>query len=287
LISVEKIITYMDVIYDMLTAVDKIGHVTDLPLERYGGVRLSSQQAGNAGFAVKVKDLKYKYHGTNEYVLKGVSLEIKKGERICLTGTNNAGKTTFLNIMAGIYNKYEGAIAVNNISLRDFDLSSYRDHVAKNISGENIFEGTIYENISVGQDNISYQDVIWAIEKVGLATFVQKLPDGLNTYLSSSGRIFSSSIINRFILARCIAERPKLLILTDFFHYFENSEKEVLIKFLVDPVHPWTLLVSSDDPLILKHCDKTLLFQGGLVAGFDTLENLRDNVVLKNLYLNT
>jgi ABC-type bacteriocin/lantibiotic exporter with double-glycine peptidase domain len=270
----------------MLTAVDKIGHVTDLPLERYGGVRLSKYDISQNGFSVSVKDLKYKYKGAKDFVLKGISLDIAKGERVCLAGTNNAGKTTFLNILAGIYNNYEGGIAVDNISLRDFDLVSYRDHVAKNISGENIFEGTIYENISVGQENISYKDVIWAIKSVGLDTLVQSLPDGLNTYMSSSGRIFSSSIINRFILARCIAERPKLLILTDFFHYFENSEKEVLIKFLVNPEHPWTLLISSDDPLILKHCDRTLLFQGGLVAGFDTLENLRDNAVLKNLFLN-
>jgi ABC-type bacteriocin/lantibiotic exporter with double-glycine peptidase domain len=286
LISVEKIITYMDVIYDMLTAVDKIGHVTDLPLERYGGVRLAKNDVSEKGFSVSVKDLKYKYYGTQNYVIKGVNLEIERGERICLAGTNNAGKTTFLNILAGIYNNYEGAIAVDNISLRDFDLVSYRDHVAKNISGENIFEGTIYENVSVGQENISYQDVIWAIKSVGLDTLVQSLPDGLNTYMSSSGRIFSSSIINRFILARCIAERPKLLILTDFFHYFENSEKEVLIKFLVDRNHPWTLLVSSDDPMVIKHCDKTLLFQGGIVAGFDRHENLRENSVLKNLFLN-
>ncbi|MFM7487094.1 MAG: ABC transporter transmembrane domain-containing protein, partial [Cytophagales bacterium] len=83
--AVEKIIMYMDVVYDLLTAVDKVGHVTDLPIERTGGYDFPKVQ--DEGFSVRFKDLKYKYKGANQYALNGIDLEINAGEKVCLTGS--------------------------------------------------------------------------------------------------------------------------------------------------------------------------------------------------------
>ena len=286
LVSVEKIITYMDVVYDLLTAVDKIGHVTDLRLERYGGIKFRENgSTSSKGFEVKIKNLKYKYHEKSNYSISNLDLHIKSGERICLTGYNGSGKSTFLNIMAGIYNDYEGIVTMNNISLRDFDLVSLRNSIAKNISTEDIFEGTIMENLTVGKANISYQDVTWAIESVGLSDQINSLPQGLDTNLVSSGKTLSASVINRLILARCIAQRPKLLILNDFFHNFQKAEKQKLINFLVDPKHPWTLLASSDDPLILSACDRVVLMKDGTIVETGSLDQMKNSKLFQEVVL--
>ncbi|MEQ8712644.1 MAG: ATP-binding cassette domain-containing protein [Cyclobacteriaceae bacterium] len=283
LVSVEKIITYMDVIYDLLTAVDKIGHVTDLPLERYGGIRIVDKLKQYRGFDIHIKGLKYKYHGHEKATINGIDLDIKAGERICVTGFNSSGKSTFLNIMAGIYNDYEGIVTMNNVSLRDFDLVSLRNSIAKNISTEDIFEGTIMENITVGKANTTYADVMWALDSVGLSDQIHALPDGLNTTMNSAGKTFSGSMVNKLILARCLAQKPQLLILNDFFHNFQKTEKLRLIKFLTDPKHPWTLIASSDDPIILSACDRIALMKDGTIAEVATFKEIQKSKIFNEI----
>jgi len=282
--SVEKIITYMDAVYDMLTAVDKIGTVTDLPLERSGGVKFPT--ANTSGLKIRVKDLSYKYKGKQSPALKNVSFTIKAGERICITGYNDSGKSTLLNIIAGLFSNYDGIVTINNLSLREIDLPSLRHIIAKNISQDEIFEGTILENITLGKGTISYDDVIWAVEKVGLSDFINSLPQGLESNLISGGKTFSSSVINRLILARCVAQHPSLLILNDFFHNFQKSEKLKLIEFLTDPANPWTLLASSDDPLVLEACNKVLVLKEGTLFMEGTYKDLKENPGFREIVLN-
>lgn len=284
LTSVEKIISYMDAVYDMLTAVDKIGTVTDLPLERSGGVKFPTNNT--SGLSIRAKGLSYKYKGKSSPALKNISVTVKAGDRVCITGYNDSGKSTLLNILAGLYSNYEGIVTINNLSLREIDLPSLRHIIAKNISQDEIFEGTILENITLGKGTISYDDVIWAVEKVGLSDFINALPEGLESTLVSGGKTFSSSVINKLILARCVAQHPSLLILNDFFHNFQKSEKIKLIEFLTDPANPWTLLVSSDDPLLLEACNNVLVLKEGTLFMEGAYQELKENPVFREIVLN-
>ncbi|MGK7396712.1 MAG: peptidase domain-containing ABC transporter [Candidatus Cyclobacteriaceae bacterium M3_2C_046] len=272
--SVEKIITYMDVVYDMLTAVDKIGHVTDLPLERSGGIKCTTCFAQEKGLHIKTKNLYYRYPEQKEQVLKGIDLDIKAGEKVGFAGFNEAGKSTLMNIMAGIYTGYEGIVTFNNFSIRDLDLVDMRNNIAKNISQEDVFNGTIVDNIAVGKANIQYDEIIKALEKVDLLDEVNNLPEGLNTELIGSGKTFSSTTIHKLILARCIVKNPKILILNDFFQYFKKEEKLSIIKFLTSKENPWTLLTVSNDPLILAECDRIYVLQDGRVINQGTFSKL-------------
>ncbi len=284
--SVEKIITYMDVVYDMLTAVDKIGHVTDLPLEKEGGIQLNYQD-NKVGYSIFTKDLKYKYPESLNLSLKGIDLSIKPGERVGLAGFAGSGKSTLLNILAGIYTKYDGVATINDFSIRNLDLVDMRGHIAKNISQEDIFDGSIMDNIAVGRPNVDYTDVMEAINNVGLRNYVNSLPDGLNTILISNGKAIPTSVLHKLILARCLVKEPRLLILNDFFHNFHRSEKHNLIKFLVDKKNPYTLLSVSNDPVILSECDRVLVMQNGTITMDGTfkdlygLEDFRDLIVSK------
>lgn len=286
LASVEKIITYMDVVYDMLTAVDKIGHVTDLPLEKDGGVRLEKSQFKD-GFAIRTKDLSYKYPENENKCLEGINLDIKAGERVGFAGFNDAGKSTLMNIMAGIYTQYGGIATINDFSIRNLDLTNMRTSIAKNISQDDIFDGTIMENIAVGRPGVNYQDSMEALDKVSLKDYINGLPEGLNTPIVSGGKTFASTIINKLILARCLVKNPKLLILNDFFHNFHRAEKQKLIKTLVDKKNSWTLLTVSNDPIILTECDKIIVLKNGKISlqgSFNELleiEEFRDIIISK------
>ncbi len=277
--AVEKIIMYMDVVYDLLTAVDKVGHVTDLPIERIGGYDFPKIQ--DEGFSVRFKNLKYKYNDAKEYALKGIDLDIRAGEKICLTGAGGSGKTTLINILSGLYNNYEGVATINHFSLRDLDLTHMRDYVAKNISQEDLFDGTLLENITVGKISETVQDAIEAMRTVGVLDEVNSLPEGLNTHILSGGLGLSSSFCNKLILARCLAEKPRLLILNDLFYSVSKKEKMILLGRL--HVAKRTIIYVSNDPLVMSACDKVVQLADGRVKAVGTMDELIEKGTLKDL----
>ncbi|MFN3839537.1 MAG: peptidase domain-containing ABC transporter [Cyclobacteriaceae bacterium] len=281
--SVEKIIMYMDVIYDLLTAVDKVAHVTDIPLERVGGLDFPSRQQG-LGYSIQIKGLKYKYPGQYEYILKGIDLNIRAGEHLCVSGSGGSGKTTLMNIISGIYTDFEGGVSINNYSIRDLDLTHLRNKIGKNISQEDIFDGSILDNVTVGKPMESIEDAIEAVNMVGLTDEINRLPDGLNTHLTSGGKNLSNTAIHRLILARCLAKKPELVILNDFFTGLKRAAKIELIQCLVDKKNKWTVIAVSNDPLIMAACDRVIVLNEGLIEAegkFDEL--LKDGII--NRYL--
>lgn len=262
--SIEKIIMYMDVIYDLLTAVDKVSNVTDLPLERIGGLDLPRENA-HQGFSVQVKNLKFRYPGQERYILNGINLDIRSGERICIAGPGGAGKTTLVNILSGIYSRYEGVVSINNYSLRDLDITHLRDKIGKNISQEDIFDGTILENITLGKSKEQVQDAMEAIQVVGLTEEIHSLPEGLYTHLTSGGKNLSNTSVNKLILARCLAKKPRLIILNDFFNGLKRETKVELIRCVTDPQKSWTLIAVSNDPLLMEACTRVVVIKDGRV----------------------
>lgn len=273
LASVEKIITYMDVVYDMLTAVDKIGHVTDIPIEKSGGVDMP-KDLSHLPFGVELKNLKYKYPDDVSYIIKGIDLSIKPGEKVCISGPGSSGKSTLTELITGLHSNFEGSITLNRYSLRDLDLTSLRDRMAKNISPEDIFDGSIFENISIGKPSVTIQHVIDALEKTKLNDWVNQLPDGLNTKLLSGGKGLSNTVILKLILSRCLAKQPSLIVLNDFFSSLRKSDKVELIQMLTTPQNNWTLLAVSNDPVVMASCDKVVVIKDGLAIGEGSFQEL-------------
>ncbi|WP_425390394.1 peptidase domain-containing ABC transporter [Ekhidna sp.] len=282
--SVEKIIMYMDVVYDMLTAVDKISHVTDLPLERPGGIDIPQSQMED-GLDVKLEDVSYTYPESKKPSLRHLNIEIPKGGTLCISGGSGAGKTTLTNIIAGIHQNYEGILTYNDLSLRDLDSTYIRDRIGKNVSQEDIFEGSILENILVGKPTSDINDAIDAIKEVGLMKEINALDHGLHTQMLSAGKGFSSSFVNKLILARCLAKRPAMLILNDFFSNFTKGDRLKLIEMLTREDKKWTLIVVSNDPLVMAACDRVLYLEGGEAKALEAFDDLiKKEEIVKEIY---
>ncbi|HEY0741563.1 MAG TPA: ATP-binding cassette domain-containing protein [Chryseosolibacter sp.] len=278
--ATEKIITYMDVVYDLLTAVDKIAQITDLPLEKVGG--LDFPRSSNSGYSISVKGLSYKYPGKTTHAIRDVNLEVRPGERVCIAGPGNSGKTTLTNVIAGIHSDYEGIVKINNYSLRDLDIRHLRDSIAKNISPEDIFDGTILENITLGSPTRTVEDAVKAIRDVKLQDEIDRLPEGINTHLVSGGKGFSSSFIHKLILARCIAKKPALIILNDFFAGLKRQEKLELLQSLIDERKAWTLVAVSNDPLIMAACERVVILSDGKISEQGHFNDLLKNGTINN-----
>jgi len=270
--AVEKIIMYMDVVYDLLTAVDKVSHVTDIPIEKTGGMDFARTDA--RGFGIRTKDLSYRYAENNKYALQNLDIQISPGQIVCISGSGDAGKTTLTNILTGFYTDFEGIATINQHSLRDLDLTHLRDQVAKNISAEDLFDGTLLENLTVGKTNTTVEYVINAIDQVGLSDEINRLPMGLETHVVSGGKGFSHTMVQKLILARCLAKRPKLIVLNDFFTALTKSDKMKLLSCLIREDRTWTLLVISNDPLIMSACENIIVLEGGKIKNEGTFDAL-------------
>lgn len=278
--AVEKSITYMDVVYDLLTAVDKVAQVTDLPLEKAGGIDFP--RITPHGYAIQLKDVSYRYPHSNTNALWNINLDIRSGEKICFSGPGNSGKTTLTNVIAGFHSDYQGVATINNYSLRDLDVRHLRDRMAKNISPEDLFDGTILENITLGSATRTVEDAINAIRKVNLEDEVNRLPEGLSTHLVSGGKGFSSSFIHKLILARCLAKKPALIILNDFFSSLKRQEKLHLLQSVISSDARWTLIAVSNDPLVMAACDRVILLNEGKVTDQGHFNDLLKKGIINN-----
>ncbi len=261
--AVEKIIMYMDVVYDLLTAVDKVAHVTDLPLEKAGG--LDFGVVNENGLAVMVKNLRYRYREKAKYALNGIDLTVLPGQKICLSGPGGGGKTTLVNVLTGLYSNFEGIATIDNYSLRDLDLTHLRDFVSKNISPEDLFDGTILENVTVGKPLVTTAHAINAMNAIGILDEVNAMPEGLNARVLSGGKGLPDTFIQKLIIARCLAKRPKLLILNDFFTLLTRKEKKEIVARILSGFNQCTVIFVSNDPLIQQVSDRIIWLDEGLI----------------------
>ena len=207
-------------------------------------------------------------------------MNVLPGQSVCLAGPGGGGKTALTQLLSGINSDFEGSITINKYSIRDLDLTNLRDHLAKNISMEDIFEGSVLENITVGKSYLTVQDAIDALEKTGIYDWVNGLSDGLNTNLVSGGKGLPRSIVLKLILARCIAKKPSLIVLNDYFSSLSNKDKTQLIKMLSARENKWSLIAVSNDPLIMEACDKVIVMDKGKIVVDGTFKELQEKNML-------
>ena len=145
--AVEKIILRIETVYDVLTALDKVGSVTDLPLEREEGLRTIDRD-GSRGMDVRLNGVAFRSHFHGRPVLEGIDLHLGPGEKVCLYGPNGAGKTTLLRILGGAITAHEGTVQLDGHPLNSLDLDIVRSVIGDSLSDEDVFAGTVLENIA-------------------------------------------------------------------------------------------------------------------------------------------
>lgn len=279
--AVEKIIVKLDTVYDVLTSLDKLGQVTDLPIEEIKGIKLEDMPL-RGGLGIQVQNLQYRYPGGASAALQNISFSIKPSERICLAGYNNSGKSTLVSLLLGLYSSYEGSIVYNGVSLRDLHIGSLRSLIGDNISKEQVFDGTLLENLTLGQE-LPLQDVLWATDLVGLNQFVHELPEGLQSYLVGGSQRLPSSIARKIIMARSLVQHPKFLIIDDFWVGMSKKEKMNLMRILTGKRFEWTMFIVSNDPDVMELCDRTLLLQDGKMVAAGSFAEISQHDLLKEL----
>jgi ABC-type bacteriocin/lantibiotic exporter with double-glycine peptidase domain len=271
--GVEKIIINLDTIYDLLTATEKVGKVTDLPLDSNRGIVM--RHTLPTGVQVDAFNVSYSFPKHDEKVLHDVSFSIKSGERVALVGRPDAGRSTLLRIMVGMLFEYKGAIELDGMLLRDINPNSLRDQVGECLNNDALFEGTVAENITVGKVRISMEDLHWATQSAGLTEFLRRLPDGLHTKVLAGGKQFSATFKRRVIMARALAEKPRLLALDEGYLPYDAFTNDQFVPFLMDKSNPWTVIAATTHPGYLEKADQIIVMEEGRVTCVGCMNDVR------------
>lgn len=264
--AAEKLISSMEVVYDLLTALEKLGSVTDIPVENSEGLSFSEVKRASNGMDLNIHKLSYTYPNSNEACLNNLSFEIKAGERVCISGFNGSGKSTLIKIITRLYEDYSGSININNVPLKNLKVNEFRNYIGDHSSHEDIFKGTVKENILLGHETIDFQKVLKTAELLFLDAFINNLSKGYDTLLEPRGGRLPGSIVQKLTLARSIINEPQLLILEESFSKLMNHEKESILNYLTSTDKRWTILFVSNDPAVASRCDRILILESGQIV---------------------
>lgn len=204
-------------------AAHRVEEVLALPEENRGGRRpFPGIRQG-----ITVEDVTFSYDGVHP-VLRGVTLEIPKGQVTALVGPSGAGKTTLADLVAGFYRPDEGRIYVDGIPLERFDLEDYRRHIAVVPQEVILFPGTVWENLTYGLE-VSREEAMEAAKRAGADAFIRRLPQGYETPIGEFGYGLSGGQRQRIALARALLRDPELIILDEALSALDSeSESQVL-----------------------------------------------------------
>jgi ABC-type bacteriocin/lantibiotic exporter with double-glycine peptidase domain len=259
--SVEKLILGLESMYDVLTGIEKLGTVVDKELEQQGGGNISEIKP----FQVELDSLSYVVPDMMRPIIDGVSLTISPKDRIMIYGAHGSGKSTLLKLIAGVIQPTSGVLYVNEVAIQGINLNEYRSLIGQSLPEESPFEGTIKENLTFGNQNITDDDIDFVLEKTMLVDFVKTQAQGLNTILYPEGKRLSYTVSKKIILARSILKKPKLLLLKDPLDQFEKQEAQSIMEFLTDKNNPWSLVVVSYNLDWKAKCTRVINLERGKI----------------------
>ena len=256
--SLSKLGALIDACYGGLAAIDKISHLTDLPIERTDG---DAARPGAAGMRVECRELGFAYPSGGA-LLEGFNLEMAPGECVGLWGISGRGASTALKLLFGLYSPQAGYVRLDGLDLRSWDLERLRARVSLLRAGD-IVAGSIMENLRLGREDIDAGALTAALDRAGLLQDVLAMPDGMNTRLLAGGLPLSSRQRLRLLVARALVHRPALLLVDDVLDGMEDDTLQDVIRVLTAPDNAWTVLIATRDLAVAQSCDRYVEIDAG------------------------
>lgn len=252
--SIVGLSKHIEIWYDALAATDKLGSLVDLEIEKQV-TEVGGETPG--ALSVVFRDLDLGYSLRDSAAASGLCLNAVPGEKIGFTGPTASGTSAALELAFGLREPLAGSATIGGLDIRQWDLGSLRDDVAY-VSDVQLFEGSIAENVRLGDKTISSARIQDALERVGLGAKLNTLSEGLDTPLQVGGLPLSDSQKAKLCMARAIAGRPRLLLVDKLLDGMDSGAVAVIANELFNPDASWTLLIATRNENILERCDRVI-----------------------------
>ncbi|MEA4838496.1 MAG: ABC transporter ATP-binding protein [Rhodospirillaceae bacterium] len=209
-------------------------------------------------------------------VLKGVSLEVKVGETVALVGNSGGGKSTFSSLLPRFYDVTSGSIAIDGIDIRDIDLKSLRDLIAIVFQDNFLFAGTIRQNILLGRENATEDEIAAAVKNACLDEFISTLDAGLDTEIGERGVLLSGGQKQRVAIARAFLKNAPIVILDEATSALDNKSEAVVQEAIANLMQDRTVFVIAHRLSTIRNADKIVVINGGMIIEQGTHSELME-----------
>lgn len=246
-----KLGKHMESYYDLLAACDKLGYLFELPVEDEHGLAAPQD---TQGARLQLHAVQLTPEATSNC---GLSLDVKPGERILITGPSGSGKSSLLDALYALRSLPGGYIEYDGMDLRSIAPARLREQVVL-LREPEILDGTIAENLQLQRPHVTYSEMRRALEAVGLWGEVMKLPAGLETHVPQGGGFLSGSQRIRLVLARALAGRPRLLLIDSLLDQLSSAHLHLAMAAISNDERPCTLLLVSNRGFLMESCDRVV-----------------------------
>ncbi len=222
---------------------------------------------------IEFKDIKFSYV-KGKRVLNGISLEVKKGETIAFVGNSGGGKTTLVNLLPRFYNVKNGDLTFDGISVNSIKVDSLRQNVAVVFQDNFLFEGTIRENIAIGNLNASEDEIWQAVQQSYLEEFVNSLDNGLDTQIGERGMLLSGGQKQRIGIARAFLKNAPILVLDEATSALDNQSEHIVQQAIENLMKDRTVFVIAHRLTTIQNADRIAVINHGNLTELGTHEEL-------------
>ncbi len=258
--AVSKLISSLDSLYDVLTGIEKVKLITDSPLEHSGNIPLERMEEGHQ---LEVRNLRFGFDETN-LILRDINFNVLPNAKICISGGDGSGKSTLIRVLSGNYADFQGTILMNNIPIQNYNLISLREQIGVLLKQQDIFQGTLWENIELGRTGIKPADVIHLAKQLGFENFLEQFPNGFDTQLDPTGKKIPFTNTKKILLLRALVNAPKLLLMEEPWNDLGKDLKEKVMTYFLQLKNTTCIIISNDQDFALK-CDQQLNLQNGTI----------------------
>lgn len=227
---------------------------------------------------------KYK-ENADDYVLKDINVDIKSGETIGIIGGTGSAKTSLVNLISRLYDVTEGSVRVGGTDVRQYDMETLRNKVAVVLQKNTLFSGTIYENLRWGNKEATDEMCRRACELACADEFIERMPEGYNTYIEQGGSNVSGGQKQRLCIARALLKEPKILILDDSTSAVDTATDARIRKAFATEIPDTTKIIIAQRISSVEHADRIIVMNEGEINGIGTHEELlAGNDIYREVY---
>ena len=213
---------------------------------------------------IRLDDVSFSYVG-DEPVLKNISLQIEAGETVAVVGPTGAGKTSLVNLIPRFYDPTSGRLLINDIDIRKFDRTVFREKMALVMQEPFLFSGTIRENIFEKANQVTEKTVQEIIEAANCSNLIQRLPDGLETILTVGGTSVSSGERQLISIARAFARNPQLILFDEATSYIDSQTELWIQQALETLMKNRTSLIIAHRLSTVRNADRIIVLNRGRI----------------------
>ena len=236
--------------------------------------------------SIDFTDVAFKYsENAARNALFDIDLHIDSGMSVGILGGTGSSKTTLIQLIPRLYDVTEGEVKVGGVPVKDYDIKTLRDAVSVVLQKNELFSGTIAENLRWGNENATDEELVAACKIAQADEFVSSFPDGYNTYIEQGGTNVSGGQKQRLCIARALIKHPKILILDDSTSAVDTRTDALIRKGFMEYIPETTKIIIAQRVASVQECDMIIIMDGGKIMGTGTHEELlKSSDIYREIY---